>query len=115
MNKSTAYVGDTASQHLAGASDLVDAQHADHGEPHDHDRAEDLGDPGRAALLHGEQADRITTEIGITQSANAGVATSKPSTAESTEIAGVISPSPYSSAVPNTPSVTTPAATLDTV
>ena len=42
------------------------------------------------------------------------MATSKPSTADSTEIAGVIKPSPYSSAVPNTPSVTTPAATLDT-
>ena len=37
---------------------------------------------------------RISTEIGTTQSANAGVATSKPSTADSTEIAGVISPSP---------------------
>ncbi len=58
------------------------------------------------------RAIRITTEIGITQSANAGVATSKPSTADSTEIAGVINPSPYSNAVPNTPSVTTAAATF---
>lgn len=32
--------------------------------------------------------------MGITQSANAGVATSKPSTADSTEMAGVIKPSP---------------------
>ncbi len=43
------------------------------------------------------------------------MATSKPSTADSTEIAGVIRPSPYSSDVPNTPSVTTAAATLVTV
>ena len=58
---------------------------------------------------------RMTTEIGITQSATAGVATSKPSTADSTDTAGVIRPSPYRRAVPNTPSVTTPAATFDTV
>ncbi len=58
---------------------------------------------------------RMITAIGITHFSNAGVATSKPSTADSTEMAGVISPSPYSNAVPNTPSVTTPAATLDTV
>ena len=32
--------------------------------------------------------------IGMTNGLNAGVATSSPSTAESTEIAGVISPSP---------------------
>ncbi len=42
----------------------------------------------------------------MTQSANADVATSNPSTADNTEIAGVIRPSPYSSAVPNTPRVT---------
>ena len=40
------------------------------------------------------RATRMTTETGITQSSNALVATSKPSTALSTEIAGVISPSP---------------------
>ena len=34
------------------------------------------------------------------------VATSRPSTADSTEIAGVIMPSPYSSAAPNRPSMT---------
>ncbi len=37
------------------------------------------------------------------------MATSNPSTAASTEIAGVITPSPYSSPVPNTPSVTSTA------
>ena len=66
--------------------------------------------PRRAAPLDDEQPTRITIAIGMTQSSNADVATSKPSTALSTEIAGVISPSPYSSAVPNTPSVTTTAA-----
>jgi hypothetical protein len=37
---------------------------------------------------------RITQASGSTQSSNAEDATSKPSTALSTEIAGVISPSP---------------------
>lgn len=50
-------------------------------------------------------ATRIAIDTGITHDVNAGVATSKPSTADSTEIAGVINPSPYSSAVPNTPRV----------
>ena len=40
------------------------------------------------------RATRMTTDTGMTQSAKALVATSKPSTALSTEIAGVISPSP---------------------
>jgi hypothetical protein len=81
-------------QHLGMGDDLAQPEHAERREPHDHDRAEHLGDPGRAAPLDGEQATRITTAIGITQSENAGVATSKPSTADSTEIAGVIRPSP---------------------
>ena len=37
---------------------------------------------------------RIAIDTGITQPANAVVATSKPSTADNTEIAGVMSPSP---------------------
>ena len=48
---------------------------------------------------------RITASvIGMTYGLNAGVATSRPSTAESTEIAGVIVPSPRNSAAPNRPS-----------
>ncbi len=47
---------------------------------------------------------RIVTVIGTTYGVNNGVATSRPSTAPSTEIAGVIMPSPYSSAVPKMPS-----------
>ncbi len=46
----------------------------------------------------------MTTDTGITHDSNAVVATSNPSTALSTEMAGVIRPSPYSRAVPNTPS-----------
>ena len=41
-----------------------------------------------------KRATKITTAIGITHRSNAGVATSKPSTADRTEMAGVISPSP---------------------
>ncbi len=48
----------------------------------------------RAAALHEEQPDRMTIVIGTTNGANAGVSTSSPSTALSTEIAGVIMPSP---------------------
>ncbi len=51
----------------------------------------------------------MTQDTGSTQSANAAEATSKPSTALSTEMAGVINPSPYNNAVPNTPSITRPA------
>ncbi len=36
----------------------------------------------------------MTTAMGITQSANEGETSSRPSTAESTEIAGVMMPSP---------------------
>ena len=47
---------------------------------------------------------RITTAIGQTNRWKAGVATLMPSTAPSTEMAGVMTPSPYSSAAPNRPS-----------
>lgn len=42
--------------------------------------------------------------IGTTYGAKTGVATLSPSIAESTEIAGVITPSPYRSAAPKRPS-----------
>ena len=45
-----------------------------------------------------------TTVIGITYGCSDGAAISKPSTADSTEIAGVITPSPKNSAAPNKPS-----------
>ena len=46
---------------------------------------------------------RITTAVGSTQGLTTAVITSVPSIALSTEIAGVITPSPYSSAAPNRP------------
>ena len=46
---------------------------------------------------------RMTTVIGTTKGSNTCVATPSPSTALSTEMAGVIMPSPYSSAAPNRP------------
>src|SRR5689334_16959159 len=48
----------------------------------------------------------IATVIGMTYGSKNGVATVKPSTALKTEIAGVITPSPYSSDETNTPSRT---------
>jgi hypothetical protein len=41
--------------------------------------------------------------MGTTQRCSPGAATSRPSTAESTEMAGVMTPSPKKMAVPNTP------------
>ena len=49
---------------------------------------------------------RMTIAIGITQRSNDLDTSSKPSTALSTEIAGVMMPSPYSNEVPNTPNET---------
>ena len=47
-----------------------------------------------AALLHDEQRDEHASVTGTTYGLSAGAATSRPSTAPSTEIAGVITPSP---------------------
>ena len=60
--------------------------------------------PRRCTTNRHEQDD--ARRAGRRSLSNADVATSKPSTALSTEIAGVMMPSPYSSAVPNTPSIT---------
>ena len=58
-------------------------------------------------------ANRMTQVSGMTIGVKASDATRKPSTALSTEMAGVMSPSPYSKAVPNTPrSTSTPASRL---
>ena len=64
-------------------------------EPDDHDRAEQPADAVRAVLLDDEQRrPGSTTVTGTTYGRNSGVATSSPSIAPSTEIAGVIMPSP---------------------
>ncbi len=51
----------------------------------------------------------MTTEIGMTNESRAVVAVFTPSTALKTEMAGVMTPSPYSNAVPKRPSRTRPA------
>jgi len=47
---------------------------------------------------------RMSRVDGSTYGLNAGVTTSRPSAALSTEIAGVMTPSPYRRAAPNSPS-----------
>ena len=82
-------------EHARVLEDLVQAEHAEDGEPHDHDRPEDLADGLGAAALHDEQRRRGSRRrAGSRRSSNADDATSKPSTALSTEMAGVMSPSP---------------------
>ncbi len=49
---------------------------------------------------------RMAMAIGMIQASSAGAATFRPSTALSTEMAGVMVPSPYSSAAPKRPSTT---------
>ena len=65
------------------------------GEPDQHDRAEDAADEGRSFPLDEEEdhqdGDR---DAARSDGASCGASTFKPSTALSTEIAGVIAPSP---------------------
>ena len=81
-------------QHVRGLRQLGEAEDREDAEPEQHHRPEPAADAGRAAALDQEQrhqhADRERQHVGP----SAGVAVSSPSTAESTEIAGVISPSP---------------------
>ena len=71
-----------------------DAEHGDHHEPHDHDRAEQPADPMCAVPLNREHADQDHDGDRHDVRSNSGVATLSPSTAPSTVIAGVIIPSP---------------------
>jgi hypothetical protein len=50
-----------------------------------------------------KRANRIISESGTTQGPKAGVATFRPSIAPSTEMAGVMTPSPYNRAEPKSP------------
>jgi hypothetical protein len=61
------------------------------------------GAVSRAETLCGEQHDDDTIVRGMIQSSNEGLTTLNPSTAESTEIAGVIMLSPRNSAAPKMP------------
>ena len=70
-------------------------EHREDDEPDDHDRAEQPADAVRPVLLNHEQSrSESTTVSGTTYGWNSGVATSRPSIAPSTVIAGVIMPSP---------------------
>ena len=65
------------------------------GEPDGHDRPEQHADGTRAQPLErGTATISTTSEIGTTFEARLGEATFSPSTADMTEIAGVIMPSP---------------------
>ena len=75
-------------------NDSPDAEHRHHQEPKGHDGTERLADPRRAAWLHRNSAIKIATADGSTYGWKAGVTMLRPSSAERTDIAGVIAPSP---------------------
>ena len=108
--KPSAYVGDSALR-ICGCSTMpATPQRADGREPDDHDRPEHPADGRGAAALDQEQPTMITAVIGTTHSSSDGSTTLSPSTADSTEIAGVIMLSPKNSAAPKMPSA---ASTID--
>ena len=91
-------------QDLPGRGDLDDAERRVHGEEHHHDRPEERGDARRAAALGGEQQDedddRRRQDVGRRSASTCF----RPSSAERTEIAGVMMASPENRAAPATPS-----------
>ena len=68
----------------------------------DHHRAEQLADVTGSSPLDREQHHRMPQVSGTTSRQSRGLAFASPSTALRTEMAGVITPSPYSSAAPMT-------------
>ena len=75
--------------------DMHQSAERQHGEPDAHDGTEKFRDPVRAARLHPKQDrqnDDATT--GMTATSNCGAMSFRPSTADSTEIAGVMTASP---------------------
>ena len=75
--------------------DLERTEQRERHEPDDHDGPEDPADARRPSLLHPEEGDsRIATVRGTTTGLSRVVATSSPSTALRTEMAGVMTPSP---------------------
>jgi hypothetical protein len=95
MTKASAYQGLIAARTAGILNHVPQAESAEGGEPEHHHRAEQRADRRRAMPLKKEQQDqdgnRGRQNVGIEQS---GVTTSSPSTAESTDIAGVITASP---------------------
>jgi hypothetical protein len=73
------------------ADDAGDAERGQHREPDAHDRAEQAADAGVPCDWIMNSATRMTTAQGTTKGCSSGATTSRPSTALSTEIAGVIS------------------------
>ena len=74
--------------------DVRDAEDREDDEPDEHDRPEDGADPAGPLLWNEEEPDEDDDGDRHDVRLEAGVATSSPSTAESTEIAGVMIPSP---------------------
>ena len=90
--KSIAYMGLTAANRR-GLDHAQQAEHRDHDEPQQHHRAERPADLAGPETLNREQRDENRpTGSGNTQVRRS--TTSTPSTADKTEIAGVIMPSP---------------------
>ena len=76
------------------AGDVDDAEHRDGEEIDEHDRAEQGADPRRAARLDREQADQDGDRDRHDKGAKPASTVVRPSTADSTEMAGVIIESP---------------------
>ena len=83
-------MGLSDAENLGMVHDVRDAEHCERREIDQHDGAEHRADLRRPSRLDEEQADRMLTAIGITSGSSQCLATVRPSTAESTEIAGVI-------------------------
>jgi hypothetical protein len=64
------------------------------GKPHQGDGAEKLANAAGAVLLHHEQAKQNHQGNGNDEPVQRGEMTSRPSTADNTEMAGVMTPSP---------------------
>ena len=82
-------------QHARMAQDAGKPEHPDGDEPQRHDRAEQLADPRAALRLQREHADQHRRPTAAPHRARiAGTGALSPSSALSTEIAGVMAPSP---------------------
>src|SRR5258708_5208578 len=82
------------SQNSRRQHDAAQAQDSDDDEPPQHDGAADPPDEAGPSALNKEQSDQNCERDRRTTGANPGASTFRPSTALSTEIAGVMAPSP---------------------
>ena len=81
-------------EHARVPGDLGEAEQAQGGEPGQHHRPEEPAHAGRAAALEEEEDEEHEDGERHDVGPERGAAVSSPSTAASTEIAGVIRPSP---------------------